>query len=181
MRERDPGSAPQIGDRVQYVFVQKPVVSFAEAAHRTMVNKKAAQKKQPPVQSSVLAFFQGKDVKPSKRSAHSSSASASSSASTTAEPALVKLSKKPTLGDLVEHPQFVLENHLKVDYLKYVESQLLNPTLEVLKLFDAEHALDDLLENARRDQQKQQPITKFLKPIKPVKGQDAPFEPSKES
>jgi DNA polymerase elongation subunit (family B) len=46
-----------------------------------------------------------------------------------------KQKKKDVLqGDLIEHPEFVLKNGLKIDYLYYLEHQIINPALQILEL-----------------------------------------------
>jgi len=68
MRARDPGSAPEINERVQYVAIE------------------------------------------------------------------VKNSKKLLQGDKIEHPDYIIENNLKVDYLFYLTNQIKNPTVQFLEL-----------------------------------------------
>lgn len=46
-----------------------------------------------------------------------------------------KRKKKDILqGDLIEHPDYVLENKLKIDYLYYLEHQIINPASQILEL-----------------------------------------------
>lgn len=46
-----------------------------------------------------------------------------------------KKKKKDILqGDLIEHPEFVVKNGLKIDYLYYLEHQIINPATQVLEL-----------------------------------------------
>ncbi|MEM0354051.1 MAG: DNA polymerase domain-containing protein [Thermoplasmata archaeon] len=37
-------------------------------------------------------------------------------------------------GDLVEHPDYVIKNNLKVDYLYYLKHQIINPATQILEL-----------------------------------------------
>jgi len=46
-----------------------------------------------------------------------------------------KQKKKDVLqGDLIEHPEFVIKNGLKIDYLYYLEHQIINPATQILEL-----------------------------------------------
>ncbi|XWV24859.1 B-family DNA polymerase [Tupanvirus deep ocean] len=46
-----------------------------------------------------------------------------------------KKKKKDILqGDLIEHPEFVIKNGLKIDYLYYLEHQIINPATQILEL-----------------------------------------------
>ena len=46
-----------------------------------------------------------------------------------------KKKKKDILqGDLIEHPDFVVQNGLKIDYLYYLEHQIINPAAQILEL-----------------------------------------------
>ncbi|XWV26107.1 B-family DNA polymerase [Tupanvirus soda lake] len=46
-----------------------------------------------------------------------------------------KKKKKDILqGDLIEHPDFVIKNGLKIDYLYYLEHQIINPATQILEL-----------------------------------------------
>ena len=46
-----------------------------------------------------------------------------------------KQKKKNILqGDLIEHPEYVITNKLKIDYLYYLEHQIINPATQILEL-----------------------------------------------
>lgn len=46
-----------------------------------------------------------------------------------------KKKKKDILqGDLIEHPEYVIANNLKIDYLYYLEHQIINPASQILEL-----------------------------------------------
>jgi len=48
---------------------------------------------------------------------------------------LSKLGRKNALqGDLIETPEFVIKNGLKIDYLYYLEHQIINPATQILEL-----------------------------------------------
>lgn len=47
-----------------------------------------------------------------------------------------KKKKKLLQGDLIEHPQYVQENNLKIDYLFYLTNQLTNPLTQLFGIFE---------------------------------------------
>lgn len=56
-----------------------------------------------------------------------------------------KKKKKDILqGDLVEHPDYVIQNKLKIDYLYYLEHQIINPTAQLLELMISKKKVDKL-------------------------------------
>lgn len=58
---------------------------------------------------------------------------------------LSKKKKKDVLqGDLIEHPEFVLKNGLKIDYLYYLEHQIINPATQILELMVSTKYVDKL-------------------------------------
>jgi DNA polymerase elongation subunit (family B) len=190
MLERDPGSAPQVGDRVPYVFVEKRVVSAEAAEHRVMKERKSSQSCKPSIferakqasqasqasqkqasqtsQKQASQTSQKQASQTSQKQASQTSQKHTSKSGKTDEPPLklVKRTAKPNQGDMVEHPSYVQQHKLRVDYVHYVERQLLNPTKEVLKLFHAENALDDLIATAKRKQQNIPDIASFFKRTK---------------
>jgi DNA polymerase elongation subunit (family B) len=73
MAQRDPGNAPQIGDRIPFIYVEKPMTGG-------------------------------------------------------------KKKKKVLQGELIEHPDYVKEQKLKIDYLHYITNQIMNPAIQILEL-----------------------------------------------
>lgn len=58
---------------------------------------------------------------------------------------LSKKKKKDVLqGDLIEHPEFVIKNGLKIDYLYYLEHQIINPATQILELMVSTKYVDKL-------------------------------------
>ena len=55
---------------------------------------------------------------------------------------VVKMSKKKLKnalqGDFVEHPEYVVKNGLQIDYLYYLEHQIINPAQQILELLMTE-------------------------------------------
>lgn len=88
--ERDPGNAPQLNDRIPYVYV-----TIDKETTKEMLNE------------------YNKDIieKSKKR-------------------------KKLLQGDLIEHPDYVQEHNLKIDYLFYLTNQLTNPLTQLFGIFE---------------------------------------------
>jgi DNA polymerase elongation subunit (family B) len=42
--------------------------------------------------------------------------------------------KKLLQGDLIEHPDYILRNNLKIDYVFYLTNQIMNPCVQFLEL-----------------------------------------------
>jgi DNA polymerase elongation subunit (family B) len=81
MRKRDPGTAPNLNDRVPYIYIQRSKKETNEL--------------------------------------------------------LSKQNRKTLLqGDKIEHPDYVVANNLKPDYLHYITKQIMKPLLELLGIFE---------------------------------------------
>jgi DNA polymerase elongation subunit (family B) len=46
----------------------------------------------------------------------------------------VQSEKKLLQGDVIEHPEYIIKNNLKVDYLFYLTNQIMNPSIQFLEL-----------------------------------------------
>jgi hypothetical protein len=46
----------------------------------------------------------------------------------------VETEKKLLQGDLIEHPEYIIKNNLKIDYLFYLTNQIMNPSIQFLEL-----------------------------------------------
>ena len=83
----------------------------------------------------------------------------------------IKKGIKVLQGEKIEHPDYILENNLKIDYLFYLTNQIQNPSIQFLELImkptDAEKLFRDFI-IAEEDKRKgRQSLTKFgLKKIK---------------
>ena len=72
-----------------------------------------------------------------------------------------KKKKKDILqGDLIEHPEYVVKNDLKIDYLYYLEHQIINPASQILELMMSPKEVDKMFkkfiieeENKRKGRQ----------------------------
>lgn len=72
-----------------------------------------------------------------------------------------KKKKKDILqGDLIEHPEYVIKNGLKIDYLYYLEHQIINPASQILELMMSKRGVEKLFnayiieeENKRKGRQ----------------------------
>ena len=73
-------------------------------------------------------------------------------------------------GDLIEHPAYVEENKLQIDYLYYLEHQIINPASQILNLVMSEKSVNQMFnkyiiqEESKRI--KRQPMDKFVDPSK---------------
>ena len=100
MKERDPGNAPQVNERIPYVAIVVPQVK----------------------------------------------------------------GKKLLQGDRIEHPNYVIENNLKVDYLFYLTNQVMKPTVQFLKLLvdDAQEIFDEVIQLEKNKRSGNIGIDKFF-------------------
>jgi DNA polymerase elongation subunit (family B) len=46
----------------------------------------------------------------------------------------IQSEKKLLQGDVIEHPEYIIKNNLKIDYLFYLTNQIMNPSIQFLKL-----------------------------------------------
>ena len=57
-------------------------------------------------------------------------------------------------GDKIEHPDYIVANDLKIDYMFYITNQIMNPAIQFLELVtdkpeDATKLFEDLLEEEK--------------------------------
>jgi DNA polymerase elongation subunit (family B) len=81
---------------------------------------------------------------------------------------IVTKQKKDMLqGDKIEHPQFILQNKLKVDYMFYITNQIMNPCMQFLELLDpnSEKIFTEIINRETVKRNKMQQITSFFKPV----------------
>jgi len=84
--------------------------------------------------------------------------------------------KKDVLqGDLIETPDYVIKNHIEIDYLYYLEHQIRNPVTTVLKLMINEKEIDKIFEKfkIREDNRRngKQSLVKWITVKEPEKMQ----------
>ncbi len=101
MGKRDPGSKPQLNDRIPFAYV---------------INKKMSSRK------NVLQ------------------------------------------GDLIDHPDYIIKNKLKLNYNFYITNQIMKPLLQILELvmFDPKSFFDNILEEARCKEMGVKKLTDFI-------------------
>ena len=103
MKQRDPGNAPELNDRIPFVAVEKQ---------------------------------QKKGV-------------------------------KMLLGEMIEHPEYIKENSLKIDYLFYLTNQIMNPLIQFLELMmdsgEAKKIFNDYIITEQSRRRGLVPLTKTLK------------------
>ena len=110
MADRNPGNKPKPNDRIPYIYI--PVEEYELSGKFQMTTKR--------VQNGVY-----KNGKPKYK--------------TVKEKGKEKLKKKKVLqGDRIEHPDFIKENKLNIDYKFYISNQIMNPVKQVLDLVKSE-------------------------------------------
>jgi DNA polymerase elongation subunit (family B) len=85
-----------------------------------------------------------------------------------------KKKKKDVLqGDLIEHPDFVIKNKLKIDYLYYLEHQIINPATQILELLLSTRKVEKLFNEFIIEEQNKrlgrQDMSKWLNDQSPKK------------
>ena len=74
---------------------------------------------------------------------------------------------KMLLGDMIEHPEYIKENKLKIDYLFYLTNQIMNPLIQFLELMmdsgEAKRLFDDYIIAEQSRRRGLVPLTKTLK------------------
>ena len=60
--------------------------------------------------------------------------------------------KKLLQGDIIEHPEYIIKNNLKIDYLFYLTNQIMKPSIQFLELIvDDPHKLfNEYCDNIRK-------------------------------
>lgn len=99
-----------------------------------------------------------------------------------------KKKKKDILqGDLIEHPEYVIKNNLKIDYLYYLEHQIINPAGQILGLMLPAKQVEKLFnqfiieeENKRKGRQNMEKWMDYSK-IKLPKNETVPIILKKKS
>lgn len=95
-----------------------------------------------------------------------------------------KKKKKDILqGDIIEHPEYVIRNDLKIDYLYYLEHQIINPATQILELMLPARKVKKLFdtfiieeENKRKGRQSMEKWMDYSKIKKRTKNEDSPKE-----
>ena len=78
-----------------------------------------------------------------------------------------KKGSKVLQGDKVEHPQYVIDNNLKLDYLFYITNQIMKPVCQIYGLIqdNPEKLFEESLRVAQNKRNKTLEITNFFKVI----------------
>lgn len=124
--ERDPGNAPQLNDRIPYIYIylskkqEKNIINIYNSCyeHENKDSKFYQYKNdklfQVIIQPETCKLF----LKKAKRDC------------------LIPVNRKDLLqGDRIEHPDYIRKNNLKVDYKFYVTNQLTKPLTELFSIF----------------------------------------------
>lgn len=158
MKLRDPGNAPQVNERVQYIaivtdkdgVIKRKLKDFKERVSKLCeiyINYKSIYKKDGLSKlvkefkkiESTKRFQDGIDDLYKKLSRDIKETNDRkgyiNSMSKTIKYALLDYYKPRVLqGDCVEHPSYIRENNLRVDFLFYLTNQIQNPTVQFLEL-----------------------------------------------
>jgi hypothetical protein len=74
---------------------------------------------------------------------------------------------KMLLGEMIEHPEYIKENSLKIDYLFYLTNQIMNPLIQFLELMmdsgEAKKIFNDYIITEQSRRRGLVPLTKTLK------------------
>jgi DNA polymerase elongation subunit (family B) len=67
-------------------------------------------------------------------------------------------------GDLIETPEYVIKNKLPIDYLFYLENQIMNPCIQILELLikNPEKIFDEYISKEMSKRLGRQDINKFI-------------------
>lgn len=96
---------------------------------------------------------------------------------------LGKKKKKDVLqGDLIEHPDFVIKNGLKIDYLYYLEHQIINPASQVLELMmpakDVAKLFDKFIVEENNKRMGRQSMAKWMDNYQEKEDDEKPKKPT---
>ena len=67
-------------------------------------------------------------------------------------------------GDSIEHPDYIKENNLQVDYLFYLTNQIMNPTIQFLELLvkNPNDIFNEAISMENNRREGNQPITNWI-------------------
>jgi hypothetical protein len=183
MRDRDPGNAPEINERVQYVAIvvnKNEIIRRKEDEFRVKMNRiindeiKEDKKIRGDNIDKIISnlckldsskkFLEGVE-KIRKDLIFSVSNDNMDNIKYRISSECDSLYKARVLqGDSIEHPDYIKENNLQVDYLFYLTNQIMNPTIQFLELLvkNPNDIFNEAIsmENNRRDGN--QPITNWI-------------------
>ena len=183
MRDRDPGNAPEINERVQYVAIvvnKNEIIRRKEDEFRVKMNRiindeiKEDKKIRGDNIDKIISnlckldsskkFLEGVE-KIRKDLIFSVSNNNMDNIKYRISSECDSLYKARVLqGDSIEHPDYIKENNLQVDYLFYLTNQIMNPTIQFLELLvkNPNEIFNEAIsmENNRRDGN--QPITNWI-------------------
>lgn len=77
----------------------------------------------------------------------------------------IQIDKKVKLqGDRVEHPEYILEHNIKIDYLFYITNQIMKPAIQFLELLieKPQEIFDDYINRELNRRKGQKPISYYI-------------------
>lgn len=183
MRERDPGSAPEINERVQYVAIvvnKNEIIKRKEEEFRVKMNKIINDeiKEDKKIRGENIdrmiyylckldnskKFLEGID-KIKKDLIFSVSQNNTDNIRNRIRSECESLYKGRVLqGDSIEHPDYIKENNLRVDYLFYLTNQIMNPTIQFLELLvkNPNEIFNEAISMENNRREGNQPITNWI-------------------
>jgi hypothetical protein len=183
MRERDPGSAPEINERVQYVAIvvnKNEIIKRKEEEFRVKMNKIINDeiKEDKKIRGENIdrmiyylckldnskKFLEGID-KVKKDLIFSVSQNNTDNIRNRIRSECESLYKGRVLqGDSIEHPDYIKENNLRVDYLFYLTNQIMNPTIQFLELLvkNPNEIFNEAISMENNRREGNQPITNWI-------------------
>tara|TARA_B100001287_G_scaffold124525_1_gene104966 strand:- start:269 stop:739 length:471 start_codon:yes stop_codon:yes gene_type:complete len=81
-----------------------------------------------------------------------------------------KLTNKVLQGDIIEHPDYIMENNLKMDYRYYLEHQIEKPVMQIfgLTMDNPKKLIEDILVDDDHRKNGTSSITNWFKKVKSI-------------
>ena len=124
MAERNPGNKPKPNDRIPYMYrvveEKKKFVRFKKVSKKVETGEfiKSGKNKGKPKYKTIKENGEA-----------------------------IYKKEKILQGDRIEHPDFIKENNIKIDYNFYITNQIMNPVKQVLDLEKDEKETDKIFED----------------------------------
>uniref|UniRef100_A0A6C0C801 DNA-directed DNA polymerase n=1 Tax=viral metagenome TaxID=1070528 RepID=A0A6C0C801_9ZZZZ len=130
---RDPGNKPKANDRIPYAYIEIPKEMEQEFIGYKMIPKKIPTGRKKMITKTIdNGFYKNGKPKTKKVRVEEGEEIFKTIQVPEGEP---KYKKKNVLqGDRIEHPDYIIENNLKLDYRYYISNQIMNPVKQVLDI-----------------------------------------------
>jgi DNA polymerase elongation subunit (family B) len=154
MAERDPGNKPQANDRIPFVYKVINEKKVLLDKHKKYIKKKnlingACECDQGKCECYIKMCKRKKCVNNKKCTCHT----------------------EILQGDRVEHPVYLLENNLSIDYLFYITNQIMKPAIQFLELIieSPEKIFEEYIIREENKRSNKVPIEYFFKQAEKTK------------